>query len=155
MFKLESQMLVKKCVPALAWASVIFITSCFFIPSKNFVRGVATIASSRITEQGFSDFWKNWWWLFVKGYHVLEFALLSVLLYHAMKAIAGRIRSLAWATLISFLYACSDEWHQTFVKGRGGKWTDVAIDCIGIGAVALIIGIALLRNREGATSELP
>ena len=33
--------------------------------------------------------------------------------------------------LISFLYACTDEYHQTFVIGRTGQFIDVIIDTIG------------------------
>jgi VanZ family protein len=46
----------------------------------------------------------------------------------------------AWllAMLIATLYACSDEWHQTFVPGREGTVHEVVIDSVGIvGAWAL------------------
>jgi VanZ family protein len=35
------------------------------------------------------------------------------------------------AALISFLYACFDEWHQTWVGGRTGAFGDIGIDSIG------------------------
>lgn len=35
------------------------------------------------------------------------------------------------AYLFCFLYACSDEWHQTFVPGRAGRFTDVLVDSVG------------------------
>lgn len=42
-------------------------------------------------------------------------------------------------TLLSaFIYALSDEWHQTFVEGRTGSMSDVAKDTVGI-----ICGIAI------------
>ena len=33
--------------------------------------------------------------------------------------------------LICFVYACSDEWHQTFVPGRAGQFRDVLLDTAG------------------------
>jgi VanZ family protein len=42
--------------------------------------------------------------------------------------------------LLAFAYACSDEYHQTFVDGRTGTVRDVGIDTIGI---AIAVGIAL------------
>lgn len=32
---------------------------------------------------------------------------------------------------VCFLYACSDEWHQTFVSQRTGQFSDVLIDTLG------------------------
>ena len=40
---------------------------------------------------------------------------------------AGAALSLA----LSFLYACTDEWHQTFVPGRAGRFSDVMVDTAG------------------------
>lgn len=37
--------------------------------------------------------------------------------------------SMAWGC--SFMYACSDEFHQKFVEGRGASFTDVGIDILG------------------------
>jgi VanZ family protein len=45
-----------------------------------------------------------------------------------------------WSSLIigATLFAVSDEYHQTFVPGRGGTATDVAIDGLGIVLAAMI-----------------
>lgn len=52
------------------------------------------------------------------------------------------LRTLAVSLLFCFLYACSDEWHQSFVPGRAGRFADVLIDsvgyCTGIFALTLI-----------------
>ena len=39
---------------------------------------------------------------------------------------------------LCFLFACSDEYHQTFVNGRTGQFSDVIIDTIGAGVGALV-----------------
>jgi VanZ family protein len=38
----------------------------------------------------------------------------------------------------SLLFAVFDEYHQTFVPGRGGTRTDVAIDALGASLAGLI-----------------
>ena len=44
------------------------------------------------------------------------------------------------AALVTLAFAVSDEWHQSFVEGRHGAPSDVAIDAAGVGlAVALWI----------------
>lgn len=39
---------------------------------------------------------------------------------------------------MSFLYACSDEWHQRFVPGRAGQFRDVLIDGMGFCLAAVL-----------------
>ena len=65
----------------LLWAGVIVATSCTVVQSKAFVRAVSTGTPVAISERGFQRFWSSWWWVFVKGYHVMEFALLTYLIY--------------------------------------------------------------------------
>ncbi|MBO5104374.1 MAG: VanZ family protein [Ruminococcus sp.] len=49
------------------------------------------------------------------------------------------------ATLIfGFLYACSDEFHQYFVKGRACRFTDVMIDTGGV-LTGILISVLLFR----------
>ena len=52
----------------------------------------------------------------------------------------------------SVLYACSDEFHQTFVRGRAGQLTDVLIDSAGAAAgmtvLFLIINIISKKIRK-------
>ena len=42
------------------------------------------------------------------------------------------------AVIISFLYACLDELHQSFVAGRDGTFADVGIDAIGFVLASLL-----------------
>jgi MYXO-CTERM domain-containing protein len=54
----------------------------------------------------------------------------------------------AAAVLITLLYAISDEWHQSFVEGRHGTWTDVVIDMAGVGLAGLAIVLLARRRRR-------
>jgi VanZ family protein len=81
------------------------------------------------------------WWviIFRKLGHITGYALLTGAWWWALRDVAKR--PLLWAVGISLLYACSDEFHQTFVRGREGTPRDVAIDAVGMAIAALLIGM--------------
>lgn len=82
--------------------------------------------------------------------HVFEFGLLSFLWLMTLRArrISWRI-ALISASIITLVYAASDEWHQKFVVGRTGHAIDVAVDTIGIVLVALIyMSYAVIKSRN-------
>lgn len=62
--------------------------------------------------------------------HMTEFGILYVLVRRA------RPKGPGLALAFCFLYAMSDEWHQSFVPGRSGRWLDVAIDWTGASVCA-------------------
>ena len=77
--------------------------------------------------------------------HVTIFAMLWLTL-----ARATDWRRPVATTIVTLLYAGSDEWHQTFVAGRHGTPVDVAIDAIGMGLAALAWTLAARkRGRPG------
>lgn len=51
------------------------------------------------------------------------------------------------AVFISFLYACTDEYHQLFVDGRTGQFIDVLIDTLGAvgGVVIFYLGCFIIN----------
>jgi VanZ family protein len=98
----------------LVWAGVIFAFSS--IPSLS--SGLGT-----------------WDYVLRKCAHLTEYAILAVLLVRA----TGSYR---WAFLLAVAYAGTDEFHQTFVRGRHGSPIDVGIDAAGA-----LIGIALWRSK--------
>ncbi|MEA2137345.1 MAG: hypothetical protein QOG56_495 [Solirubrobacteraceae bacterium] len=75
--------------------------------------------------------------------HVTIYAALWLTLARA----AGWRRPVA-VMVFALLYACTDEWHQSFVDGRHGTPVDVAIDAIGLGLAALAWMLAA-RRRGG------
>jgi VanZ family protein len=68
-----------------------------------------------------------------KAGHMMGYGVLMVLCYRAV----GNWRK-ALATTI--LYACSDEFHQTFVPSRHGSILDVGVDTAGA-----VLGFALYQ----------
>ena len=97
-------------LPVLAWAAVIFAFSS--VPHLGTGLG-------------------GWDLVLRKLAHCVEYAVLGALLLRA----TGRTW---WAFALATLYAASDEFHQTFVRGRMGSPIDVAIDAIGVVAGIVI-----------------
>ncbi|MBI5573025.1 MAG: VanZ family protein [Elusimicrobia bacterium] len=69
-----------------------------------------------------------------KGAHVTEYFILTILLIRAFRRSFRMSFAflIFWPSLISFLYAVSDEYHQTFIKNRCGTPWDVLVDAVGI-----------------------
>ena len=84
--------------------------------------------------------------------HMFEYFCLAIsgLLFfrelYAEKLRRG-LRACLSALLLCFVYACSDEWHQTFVPGRSGRFSDVMVDTAGslFGLLFMLLLLALIR----------
>ncbi len=91
-----------------------------------------------------------------KAAHMTEYFLLTLSLHLPMTAcLKNRISSrqkLFLGFIGAVFLASADEFHQTFVSGRSGSLTDVAIDTIGITA-ATIFAFILYRLARSHTSR--
>lgn len=112
-------------VSVLAWMIIIFSLSA--------MEGSAS--------QGYSLFY----FLERKTFHVIEYFILSSLLYLAYLQSFFWKKAIWLSALCALLYASSDEWHQTFVFGRTGLPRDVLIDTVGI----LLAVILVLKFKIG------
>jgi hypothetical protein len=122
-------------------------TSSTVILPHDFFAWVAThVFRDEMSFRAFTTFWGYGWFAIVKGWHAAEFAVLFVLAVTILDRMTGSCsrRNLALALAFSLLFAVSDEYHQTFVPGRGGTWIDVAIDGLG----ASVAGLIAWRRRE-------
>ena len=92
------------------------------------------------------------WWVIVirKLGHITGYALLTAAWWWALGGVVDR--PLLWAVGISLGYACTDEFHQTFVRGREGTPRDVGIDSIGMAIAALLID--LRRKTSDSRTEI-
>src|SRR3989338_8467706 len=109
---------LKYYLPVLIWMGVIF-----------YLYSVPSLAVS----QGLSDL------ILRKGAHGAEYVFLVTLFYRAFvntlsfsQKKHSRRYLLLLAVVLTFLYALSDEWHQTFVPTRNGNLEDLALDSLGI-----------------------
>ena len=70
--------------------------------------------------------------------HMAEYGILFLLLRRALNGtFAPEFRWTRAAAFLAALYAATDEYHQSFVPGRHGCWSDVAIDSCGVALGAL------------------
>jgi VanZ family protein len=126
---------------AIAWCAFIAATSSTVILPHDFF---AWVARNLLTEEAayrrFVVFWAYSWFVVVKGWHAIEFAVLFVLCLTVIDRLRrSYTRSNVLLSLaICVFFAITDEYHQTFVPRRGGTWTDVAIDSAGAVLASLI-----------------
>ncbi len=124
------------------WIIVIFVTSSTVVHSREFVKTIARSVPT-VTEASFGAFWGTSWFLFVKGYHVLEYFVLFLLFNKAfMGSTSTKLENRLVAALLTIVFAALDEFHQTFVPGRGGLVSDVLIDALGIPLALIAIEVA-------------
>ena len=78
--------------------------------------------------------------------HLTEYAILAILVWRALHVTTNNLPAWSWpkvggTLLLVFLYASSDEFHQSFVPTRTALVSDVFIDTAGgtIGLLALFI----------------
>lgn len=84
--------------------------------------------------------------------HMSEYAILALFTYYALIKIAFNKRIIFQITfLISFLYACSDEFHQLFISGRSGQFTDVLIDSTG--CLIMLLFLYLWQKRKNESND--
>lgn len=84
--------------------------------------------------------------------HMSEYAILALFTYYALIKIAFNKRIIFQITfLISFLYACSDEFHQLFISGRSGQFTDIIIDSTG--CLIMLLFLYLWQKRKNESND--
>ncbi len=129
---------------AIAWMAVIFMFSAKPDVESQEMSGSVSYRLISVVDKAFGMNWDKEGKAEAIDYpvrkvaHMSEFAFLCLLVYGSFCWIDGKKRyvlPVAWV----FAYACSDEFHQLFVKGRAGKFSDVLIDTSGALIMMLII----------------
>lgn len=108
-------------LPVLFWMGLIFFLSSFH-----------KLQASQI---GWQDFVTR------KLAHFLEYAILAVLFYRLIKNSTpfSLKKCFFLALVLTVLYALSDEFHQTRVNGRTGRFFDIGVDSFGaLGGLSFI-----------------
>ncbi len=156
--------LLKAWVATILWLIVIAIESTAWLSANNTGRILFPILHFL--------FGLNWeqferWHFFIrKGGHVFGYGLLGFLLFRAWRetlpvaaALANSVRWMnRWAVLAvlgTAIVASLDEWHQSFIPSRTGRWQDVVLDtCAGI-AAQIVIYIWSRSSRNPGRASLP
>ncbi|MBY0757329.1 VanZ family protein [Clostridium sardiniense] len=82
-----------------------------------------------------------------KGAHFTEYLILNLLYFNMLRFYISNKKALIYSIILSFIYASTDEFHQRFVEGRAGKFTDVLIDTSGA-ATGSIIAFIIIKIKE-------
>lgn len=85
--------------------------------------------------------------------HMAEYAMLAIpssLFFRELLLEKKRtpVRSAVCGLVFCILYACSDEYHQTFVPGRAGRATDILVDLAGICFGLILVFLSCMRRKE-------
>jgi VanZ family protein len=95
--------------------------------------------------------------LLKKGGHAAAYGVLAWLYLRALRRRSapgrGPVAVRALSAGLAVAYALSDEYHQTFVPGRGGNLLDVTID--GAGACAAMLLDGWLARRRALARQIP
>jgi VanZ family protein len=102
-----------------------------------------------------------WNHLFRKMGHFVGYGLLSFLLFRAWRATLPAASAYHWALrwartsfLMTVLVATLDEWHQTYLPSRTGRWQDVVLDGSAALCVQIVIWIVLRPRRRPAEAMI-
>ena len=81
-----------------------------------------------------------------KGAHFTEYMILYFLFYNVIRMYMTTKNSKMYSIILVFLYACSDEFHQYFIEGRGPSFRDVLIDTSG-GITGCLISYLIEKQK--------
>jgi VanZ family protein len=154
---------LKAWIAAVLWLILIAIESSALLSAHNTSRILYPLLHFL-----FGMDWEHFevWHFFIrKSGHVVGYAILSALLFRAWRATLPAMSDVKWtprwatiAILGTALVASLDEWHQSFIPSRTGRWQDVVLDiCAGVGAQLLIlVWMRQRKNRvhRGALSSI-
>jgi VanZ family protein len=140
----DRNQLLKAWIAAILWLIVIAIDSSALLSASNTSRILYPLLHFL-----FRLDWEHfhiWHFYIRKGGHVVGYAILSILLFRAWRATLPAMADVKWtmrwatiAILGTAVVASLDEWHQSFIPSRPGRWQDVVLDtCAGIAAQILL-----------------
>ena len=136
---------LKAWIAAILWLIVISIESTAWLSAHNTGKILYPLLHF-LFGLSHANF-ERWHFLIRKGGHVFGYGLLSILLFRAWRETLPVASSAKWtfrwaniAVLGTALVASLDEWHQSFIPSRTGRWQDVVLDtCAGIAAQILVL----------------
>jgi VanZ family protein len=147
--------LLKAWTAAILWLIVIAIESTNLASSNNTSRILYPLLHYLFGLDMLS--FEHWHFFIRKGGHVVGYAILSILAFRAWRETfpargnpSWTVRWSAIAILMTAFVASLDEWHQSFIPARTGRWQDVVLDtCAGIAAQVLIfLWLKALRKQR-------
>lgn len=133
--------------PAIVWAGAIFFFSTDVFGGESISRFIIPFLRWLLPGAEMPTLWQLHF-LIRKAAHVVNYFVFSLLVLRGLQGGASgwRWRWGVAALLIAAGYAALDEFHQSFVPGRGGAAEDVLLD--GAGAAMAQLAVALRRKKQ-------
>jgi VanZ family protein len=145
----------KEWIPALFWLGVIALESTNWGSAENTSRVLYPLLHFLLGLD--PSRFLVWHHIIRKTGHFVGYFTLSLLLFRAWRATLPFASPFAWSpqwARISFfmtaLVASLDEWHQTYLPSRTGRWQDVVLDS-SAALVAQVLIWMFLSKRRSAT----
>ncbi|MGA7291507.1 MAG: VanZ family protein [Terriglobales bacterium] len=145
--------------PAAVWILIITFESTDFFSSQNtgsMLYGVLTHFFGNINLESFLVFHHY----LRKTGHVVGYGMLALLLLRGWRATLGpellqfrRTALLSW--LGTAFVASMDEWHQSYIPSRTGRWQDVVLDSTAGLVFLLAAYFWLRRSRKTPKASIP
>ena len=85
-----------------------------------------------------------------KGAHAVGYAMLATAYYFALPSRLSPVYRAVLSFLMAVLFALSDEFHQSFVRGRHSALRDVGIDSLG--ALLALLAAAVYSSNSSSSS---
>jgi VanZ family protein len=145
---------LKAWIAAVLWLVVIAIESTALLSASNTSRILYPVLHFLFGLDW--EHFEDWHFLIRKTGHVVGYGTLSILLFRAWRATLPAMFdtkwTLRWATIAilgTALVASLDEWHQSFIPSRTGRWQDVVLDtCAGFAAQVIIFLWWMWRRKN-------
>jgi len=142
--------LLKYWAPPIIWMSMIFWFSTDLFSGDN-TGSLLWKVVSFIYPAATQELFDSIHFYVRKSGHLTEYAVLALLLFRAFRSGAQARWRRWWALsslLVAFLYALSDEYHQTFTRHRTGSVYDILIDTSGAAAALILLWLLSHRATE-------
>ena len=129
----DRNQLIKTWIAAVLWLIVIAIESSALLSSHNTGRILYPLLHYLFGVD--LEHFAIWHFYIRKGGHVVGYAILCVLLFRAWRATLPSIHNAKWtprwagiSLLGTAIVASLDEWHQSYIPSRTGRWQDAVLD---------------------------
>jgi VanZ family protein len=139
--------------PAILWVGIIALESSNIGASDNTSRILYPLFHFlfRMDEVAFA-FWHH---IIRKTGHCVGYAILTYFFFRAWRVTLPRIDAAAWSLrwartswFFTLLVATLDEWHQSYLPSRTGRWQDVVIDSSAALALQIFLWLALRKRKK-------
>jgi VanZ family protein len=149
---------LKAWIAAILWLVVITIESTSYLSVQNTSRILYPVLHF-LFGISYAHF-EPWHHLLRKTGHVIGYGLLSFFLFRAWRETLAVVAQPTWsfrwagiAVLGTALVASLDEWHQSYLPSRTGRWQDVVLDSSAAIAVQILLYL-FLRKRDSVRSRV-